>query len=263
MMCSASSPIHEFYPDKFEIDMNGKRWKWQAVVLLPFIDEDCLLQALTSVENTLSDDERRRNRVGEVCVYVNSIHPLAQHIIQLRPRTPTKSESNIHVSLFVEFIQSDGLTGSLSRISSPSYSEKSFEYPSPFHKLRPVSQCEVVGAFYAVPEFLNNTKLLDEVILPPRVLPDASSSSFRSESFGAADHSMGMNSFANSGTQSWQMSGSGHQPHTQPTHGSFSRAFEQLASQGRNDPTGTDEVVTNPFAALRNRSKAKKKRKRN
>ena len=32
------SVIGDFYPEKFSLDMNGKRRLWQAVVLLPFID---------------------------------------------------------------------------------------------------------------------------------------------------------------------------------------------------------------------------------
>ena len=33
------SPIKDFYPEEFEADLNGKMQKWEAVVLIPFIDE--------------------------------------------------------------------------------------------------------------------------------------------------------------------------------------------------------------------------------
>ena len=32
-------PIVDFYPEEFEQDLNGKQMDWEAVVLVPFIDE--------------------------------------------------------------------------------------------------------------------------------------------------------------------------------------------------------------------------------
>ena len=33
------SPIIDFYPPDFRTDLNGKQQEWEAVVLIPFIDE--------------------------------------------------------------------------------------------------------------------------------------------------------------------------------------------------------------------------------
>lgn len=38
-MISDSSPVIDFYPLEFETDLNGKQHDWEAVVLIPFIDE--------------------------------------------------------------------------------------------------------------------------------------------------------------------------------------------------------------------------------
>ena len=38
-MTEESSPIFDYYPLEFQTDLNGKKNDWEAVVLIPFIDE--------------------------------------------------------------------------------------------------------------------------------------------------------------------------------------------------------------------------------
>lgn len=51
-MVKDNSPIIDFYPDlnDIQIDLNGKQQEWQAVMLIPFIDE-VNLQAKTFSES--------------------------------------------------------------------------------------------------------------------------------------------------------------------------------------------------------------------
>ncbi|KDD71594.1 hypothetical protein H632_c4726p0, partial [Helicosporidium sp. ATCC 50920] len=73
----AASPILDFYPEKFATDMNGKRFAYQAVVLLPFIDQNRLLDATRSVEADLTAEEAYRNGLRSHLLFVPGAHPAA------------------------------------------------------------------------------------------------------------------------------------------------------------------------------------------
>ncbi|KAF3926712.1 hypothetical protein ABW21_db0204659 [Orbilia brochopaga] len=64
LMTSPDSPIIDFYPRDFELDMNGKKQDWEAVVKIPFIQEDRLLTAMRTREHLLSPEEASRNGFG-------------------------------------------------------------------------------------------------------------------------------------------------------------------------------------------------------
>ncbi len=51
-----TSAIIDFYPTNFRIDLNGKKWAWQGVALLPFVNEDRLHKALAPVYANLTPD---------------------------------------------------------------------------------------------------------------------------------------------------------------------------------------------------------------
>ncbi len=70
LMVSQESPIIDYYPEDFALDLNGKRNDWEAVVLIPFIDEERLLNAVQSVDTSkLTDAERRRNLLGKTHLF--------------------------------------------------------------------------------------------------------------------------------------------------------------------------------------------------
>ena len=53
-----------------QTDKNGKQQEWEAVVLIPFIDESRLIAAMKDCESRLSETEKIRNRHGPMQVYV-------------------------------------------------------------------------------------------------------------------------------------------------------------------------------------------------
>ncbi|KAF8896029.1 exonuclease II [Infundibulicybe gibba] len=64
LMYDPNSPILDFYPLEFEQDLNGKKQDWEAIVKIPFIEEDRLLKAMASREHRLTPEERKRNGYG-------------------------------------------------------------------------------------------------------------------------------------------------------------------------------------------------------
>ncbi|KAK3093485.1 hypothetical protein FSP39_016304 [Pinctada imbricata] len=75
LMCDPESPIIDFYPVDFKIDLNGKKYAWQGVALLPFVDEKRLLAALENVYPDLTPGEQERNIWGDDRLFVGIRHP--------------------------------------------------------------------------------------------------------------------------------------------------------------------------------------------
>nr|XP_039266984.1 5'-3' exoribonuclease 1-like isoform X1 [Styela clava] len=62
LMCSEHSPIIDYYPLDFTCDLNGKQQEWEAVVLIPFINEERLLSAMEPCLKKLNKAEKERNQ---------------------------------------------------------------------------------------------------------------------------------------------------------------------------------------------------------
>lgn len=69
LLLDSRSEIIDFYPEHIKFDINGKRFAWQGVVLLPFIDEKRLLASLEQKLKLLSEDDKLRNTFGDTLLY--------------------------------------------------------------------------------------------------------------------------------------------------------------------------------------------------
>jgi len=65
LMEPGKSGISDAFPDKFQIDMDGKNWEWEAVVLIPFLDEARLMDETSRINaSALTPQQRARNEHG-------------------------------------------------------------------------------------------------------------------------------------------------------------------------------------------------------
>lgn len=71
-MTDPTSPILDFYPQDFKSDMNGKKQDWEAIVKIPFIEEERLLRAMASRKHLLTKEEEERNRFGTSITFTYS-----------------------------------------------------------------------------------------------------------------------------------------------------------------------------------------------
>lgn len=74
LMLEPDSPIIDFYPEDFEVDLNGKKMAWQGVALLPFIDMPRLLSAVQGRYDLLSEADKHRNGVGHDVLLLSDSH---------------------------------------------------------------------------------------------------------------------------------------------------------------------------------------------
>lgn len=72
LLKSKDSPISEFYPEKFDVDLSGKRQDWEGVVLLPIVDYNKIEQEYFKYIKDVDSRENKRNTIGKTFVYTRT-----------------------------------------------------------------------------------------------------------------------------------------------------------------------------------------------
>ncbi|KAL7410956.1 XRN 5'-3' exonuclease N-terminus-domain-containing protein [Mrakia frigida] len=148
LMTDEMSPIIDFYPSDFDIDMNGKKMQWQGVALLPFIDPTRLLKEMTPRYSELSEDDTRRNTWGNDVLFVADDHPLYDSFCKLY----TKKKSSQKVPIDTRL--SGGIAGFV--LHDPACIPGSTYYsPLPTTNLGDVYDDHSLSVLYYFPEQLS------------------------------------------------------------------------------------------------------------
>ncbi|KAE9588345.1 hypothetical protein Lal_00003136 [Lupinus albus] len=150
LMTDPTSPIIDFYPIDFEVDMNGKRYAWQGIAKLPFIDETRLLSEVRKIENLLTPEEKRRNAIMFDLLFVNSCHPLSVCISTLDNKCRNMSDSErAEVKEQINPNESGGMNGYLSLCGGEPCPPI---FRSPVASMEDVTDNHVICAIYRLPD---------------------------------------------------------------------------------------------------------------
>jgi 5'-3' exoribonuclease 2 len=149
LMTEPSSPIVDFYPTDFDSDLNGKRFAWQAVTLLPWIDEARLLAAIGTVEGTLTDEEKHRNSSRLETLFLRATHPLGGAILKLEEaQADLDAAARAERDAPMDAALSGGMNGQLVLLGGPACPPS---MPSPVEGMPPIARNAVVGVAFKLP----------------------------------------------------------------------------------------------------------------
>ncbi|XP_074357277.1 5'-3' exoribonuclease 3-like isoform X2 [Apium graveolens] len=150
LMTDPNSPIIDFYPTDFEVDMNGKRFDWQGIAKLSFIDETRLLAEVAKLEHTLTDEEVKRNSTRADMLFVGLSHPLSPYVssLQCHCKQLTMEERNQYRVQLDPGI-SGGMNGSISLydgVPCPPI------FKSPVEGMDDITNNQVICSIYRLPD---------------------------------------------------------------------------------------------------------------
>lgn len=144
--------------------MNGKRFAWQGVVKLPFINERKLLAETKKLEDTLTEEEQARNSVMCDLLYVHANHPLASYFTKLYHLHPKYHKTPVPIDP-----QASGGMNGFFWLSERNFFKS--VYPSPINGLGYVANNLVINVAYLnPPRHQHIPEPPHGVMIPPKVI---------------------------------------------------------------------------------------------
>lgn len=166
LMTDQDSDIVSFYPEDFDIDLNGKKFEWQGVALLPFIDEKRLLDAMATKYPLLTEDEKARNQFGKEVLIFSTKHPLYGDVaISFYSKKAGAPKMSIPPS------KSGGLTGKVEK-NEDYLPSSALIFPLPAGGMPDLDEDQSISVNYTMPPHthVHKSMLLPGLKLNPPVL---------------------------------------------------------------------------------------------
>ncbi|KAM3959339.1 5'-3' exoribonuclease 2 Rat1 [Aphomia sociella] len=171
LMSDPFSPIIDFYPTDFKIDLNGKKFAWQGVALLPFVDEGRLFKALEPYYKELTQAEIQRNIRGHDRLYVSTGNKSYEFLLGLQQEAGHQLRTLIDSQQKYPF-RCEGVRGDV--MLSADCVCIGGQLASPVIGLRPVLGNSAVCVRFQDPQYPDDfvfpSRRLKQAVEPPRVL---------------------------------------------------------------------------------------------
>jgi 5'-3' exoribonuclease 2 len=256
LMTEPDSDIVDFYPEDFDLDLNGKKQSWKAVVLLPFIDEKRLLNAMNTKYPLLTAEEHARNEMGKDALLVSENHALYDVLAAHFYSKKTK-DKDPKVELPV---RAGGLAGVAEK--NPAYlPHMSLLGPEEDIKLHPeIDDDRSMSVLYTMPSsgYVHKSMLLRGAKVPEKVLDHSDIAILKSKarssgrSYGGAplnDSYRNGNGYGGGGGRGGGRGGNISYQADRPPPPPQAQGYDRRASGG-DGRDGRDSARDNPFAAF-------------
>ncbi|KAF5561388.1 5' 3' exoribonuclease 2 [Fusarium phyllophilum] len=196
LMLNPESNIIDFYPEDFEIDLNGKKMAWQGVALLPFIEMPRLLAAVQAKYPELSAADSARNEMGRDVLIFSEAHESLYDDVLTKFYSKKQGDSKFKLNPK----KSDGLSGKVEKKEGYVPHEE-LKYPLERNGMPNLDYDRSVSVYYDMPSVSQTHKsmLLRGVQLPKPALTQSDIQDIRNKAnrggrnggFGRGGHNRG------------------------------------------------------------------------
>merc|ERR1711892_1345806 len=152
LMKNPESQIIDMYPTDFAVDMNGKKFEWMGVVLLPFLD-----------------DERQRNKLGNNILMVSRKSKIYPGMRDVYEKGMSLAKMSDQSDALIEAKDNHGIQGSLKPDMGYVHGETFLQSPGSFAP--DLTNNFVVSCVYEDPVYPNDY-VFKAQMLPGAKLPD-------------------------------------------------------------------------------------------
>ena len=152
LMEAQNSPIEDFFPSDFGLDLNGKRYAWQGVVLLPFIDEPRLLRIINPLSKGMEDSMNKRNVLTQ-----NLLFGHCSDLLKKLPKKGTTGTKDLKDKHLFGGVRGQAGAGD--------------DIESPIEGLADVEESECVSTEYDFPDrVVHSIQLLEGATFEPQIV---------------------------------------------------------------------------------------------